>query len=158
MPIPTAVSHAVQQLFARPPLLVVLGAHTVRHRAAWYVTDYLQSRGAHILPVNPRFAGQPIHDAICLASLAKAAASPMAQSGIDAVVVFRASEALRGHQQELLDAAPRLVWFQQGIRDDRVAAALEQGGIPVVQDRCLKVDHARVFGFSRAMGGQPPSG
>jgi len=148
VPIPSAVSQAVHHLFARSPLLVVLGAHTVRHRAAWYVTDYLQSHGARILPVNPRFAGEQIHDARCMATLAEAAASPMAHAGIDAVVVFRASEALRGHQQELLDAAPRLVWFQQGIRDDRVAAALEQGGIPVVQDRCLKVDHVRVFGFS----------
>ena len=48
---------------------------------------------------------------------------------------------------DLLEAAPDLVWLQLGIRHDPTAQQLEQRSIQVVQDRCLKVDHARVFGF-----------
>ena len=67
---------------------------------------------------------------------------------LDAVVVFRRSAALAGHLDELLERAPPLVWFQLGVRDNGVTKALEAAGIEVVQDRCIKVDHARYVDFS----------
>ena len=66
----------------------------------------------------------------------------------DCVVVFRRSDALPGHLDELLTAEPRLVWLQLGVRHSDVRRRLEDRGIPVVEDRCIKVDHARYVGFS----------
>jgi predicted CoA-binding protein len=39
---------------------------------------------------------------------------------------------------------PKVVWFQLGIRNDAVAAALEAAGITVVQDRCTLAEHRRL--------------
>ena len=50
------------------------------------------------------------------------------------------------HVPELLAARPRAVWLQLGIRHDGAAEELAQGGIQVVQDRCLLVEHRRVAG------------
>lgn len=147
MPVPSDVAVVVRSLFASPPVLAVLGAHPTRHRAAHYVPAYLADRGAHIVPVNPRYAGTALLGATCLPDLATAAGHPRVTDQLDAVVVFRSSAALPGHLDELLAVRPRVVWLQQGIRHDAVAKELRAAGITVVQDRCLKVDHARVLGF-----------
>ena len=53
---------------------------------------------------------------------------------------------LPAHLDDLLDAKPRAVWLQLGIRDDRFCVALHAAGIDTVQDRCLMVEHRRLAG------------
>jgi predicted CoA-binding protein len=62
---------------------------------------------------------------------------------LDLVDVFRRSEDIQAHLDDLLSKRPNAVWFQSGIRNDEVAEALAHAGIKVVQDRCLMVDHRR---------------
>jgi predicted CoA-binding protein len=62
---------------------------------------------------------------------------------IDIACVFRRSEDVAAHADDLLAAHPRAVWLQSGIRDDATAERLARAGILVVQDRCLMVDHRR---------------
>ncbi len=136
---------AVQALFARPPTLVVLGAHPEPWRAAYFVTDYLQHVGATIVPVNPAYAGTSLHGTTVVATLAEA--RERLSTVPDALVVFRRADALPAHLPEMLELQPRLVWMQLGVQHDSVSATLRAHGIAVVEDRCLKVDHARVFTF-----------
>jgi len=147
VPVPDSVVQIVRTLFRENPVIAVLGAHPTRHRAAYYVPAYLKKHGAHILSVNPHHAGTRLHEETCLATLAEATAHPACSGRLDAVVVFRASHALPTHTLELLDARPHLTWFQLGIQNDPVAETLRTAGLTVVQDRCLKVDHARAIGF-----------
>jgi len=60
---------------------------------------------------------------------------------IDLVDVFRRSQDVEPHLDDLLAASPKAVWMQSGIQDDAVAEKLAKAGIKVVQDRCLMVDH-----------------
>jgi predicted CoA-binding protein len=62
------------------------------------------------------------------------------------VDVFRRSEALMGHLDDILAARPRLVWLQSGIVNEAFAETLRQAGIQVVQDRCLMVVHRQLLG------------
>jgi len=62
---------------------------------------------------------------------------------IDLVDVFRRSEDIPAHLEDILAKRPAAVWFQSGIRNDEAAARLASAGIKVVQDRCLMVDHRR---------------
>lgn len=57
------------------------------------------------------------------------------------VDVFRRSEDINMHLEDLLAKKPRSVWFQSGIRNDEAAKRLAEAGIKVVQDRCLMVEH-----------------
>lgn len=66
---------------------------------------------------------------------------------VDVVEVFRRSEALPEHLDEILamEPKPKVVWFQKGIRNDGVARRLIAAGIDVVQDRCMYEEHRRLF-------------
>jgi predicted CoA-binding protein len=120
------------------PTVAVLGIHDDDARAAYYVPEYLQEHGYRILGVNPNLAGRTV--------LGAPVASTLAQLGepIDLVDVFRRSEWLPQHLDDLLACKPKVVWMQLGVRHDEVARALEAAGIEVVQDRCTMADHRRL--------------
>lgn len=122
--------------------IAVLGASTDRFRAGFYVPDYMHEQGYRVLPVNPTHTGATLWGEPVRATLAELAPEP-----IDIVDVFRLPELLPRHLPEFLamQPKPKLVWFQQGIRNDEVARALLEAGIDVVQNRCLLADHRRLF-------------
>lgn len=120
--------------------VAVLGAHPNPNKAAFYVPDYLGRKGYRLFPVNPVYAGQELWGQTVVSKLTDLA------EPVDIVDVFRRSEALPDHLEEILAAKPKLVWLQSGILNDAFAEALQQAGIPVVQDRCLMVEYRRWFG------------
>ncbi|MFN3367832.1 MAG: CoA-binding protein [Thermus sp.] len=124
----------------RARTIAVLGAHQDPTRPAHYVPRYLWEQGYRILPVNPRFAGEELFGARVVASLEEIA------EPVDILDVFRPSGALLGHLPEVLALRPGLVWLQSGIRHPGFEEALAEAGIPVVADRCLMVEHRRLFG------------
>jgi len=65
---------------------------------------------------------------------------------IDLVVVFRRSEDVPKHVDEILEKKPGAVWLQLGIRNDEAAARWAAAGIKVVQDRCSMVEHRNLVG------------
>lgn len=118
-------------------VVAVLGAHHEAGRPAFYVPDYLASMGYRILPVNPMLVGRVLWGVPTVARLTDLT------EPVDLVDVFRRSEALPDHVDEILGMAPapRTVWFQSGIRHDAVAARLAAAGLEVVQDRCTLAEH-----------------
>lgn len=124
-------------------VVAVLGAHPDRQRPAHYVPDYLHRQGARIIPVNPGFVGTTLWGEPTRAALTEIG------EPVDVVDVFRRSELLPVHLDEILAMRPlpRVVWFQSGIRDDAVARALQSAGIEVIQDRCMLADH-RALGIA----------
>jgi predicted CoA-binding protein len=120
--------------------VAVLGAKPDPREPAHYVPAYLQSRGYHVLPVNPVFEGQTILGERCVGTLAELDAA------VDVIDVFRRPSFLPGHAREILALPwkPRAVWFQLGIRHDGAAQALAQAGIDVIQDRCMMPEHRRL--------------
>lgn len=121
--------------------VAVLGirSETSAGKPAFYVPAALAAAGLAIVPVpvyEPEIThilGQPVFRSL--------AAIP---GPIDLVDVFRRSEDIPAHVDDILAKRPHAVWFQAGIRNDAVAATLAQAGIKVVQDRCLMVDYRHV--------------
>jgi len=120
--------------------VAVLGAHPNPNKAAFYVPDYLGCKGYQLFPVNPVYAGQELWGQTIVRKLTDLGRP------IDIVDVFRRSEALPDHLEEILAAKPKLVWLQSGILNDGFAETLRQAGIQVVQDRCLMVVHRQLVG------------
>jgi uncharacterized protein len=120
--------------------IAVLGAHVDPEKPAHYVPDYLHRKGYRILPANPVYAGRTLWGEPVRASLAEISGP------VDVLDVFRRSAQVADHADEILALRPGLVWLQSGIRNDAVASRLEDAGIPVVQDRCLMVEHRRLLG------------
>ncbi|MFN3392064.1 MAG: CoA-binding protein [Meiothermus ruber] len=118
--------------------IAVLGAHPNPAKAAFYVPDYLARKGYTVLPVNPAYTGQTLWGQTVVSQLADL------EQPIDIVDVFRRSEALMGHLDDILAARPRLVWLQSGIVNEAFAETLRKAGIQVVQNRCLMVVHRQL--------------
>lgn len=131
----------IRAVLERTKTVAVLGAHFERHRAAFYVPDYLQAQGYRVIGVNPKLVNTELFGEPVVASLADV---PVA---VDLVDVFRRSELLPGHLEELLamEPLPKVVWMQLGVRNDAIAATLVDAGVDVVQDRCTLADHRRLF-------------
>ena len=141
---PEAVPGAdLERILRRSRTIAVLGAHPKPSRPAFYVADYLHRQGYRVLPVNPRFEKRVLWDGEARPALADL------REPVDVVVVFRRSEHVPGHLDDILamDPKPEAVWLQQGIRNDDAATRLESEGIDVVQDACMLVEHRR-FGLS----------
>jgi predicted CoA-binding protein len=133
-------SDDLRSLLAAARRIAVLGAHPDPVKPAHYVPDYLHGRGYRVLPVNPGHVGEMLWDEPVRATVAEIAPP------VDVVDVFRRGELLDAHLDDILAARPRLVWLQSGIRNDVFARRLEDAGIAVIQDRCLMVEHRRMFG------------
>ena len=130
----------IREILTSSPTIAVLGIHHEPEKAAFYVPEYLHDEGYRILGVNPQFVGQTLFGAPVRASLAEL------REPVDIVDVFRRSEAVPGHLEDILAMSPRprVVWLQLGIRHDDTARVLEAAGITVVQNRCTLADHQRL--------------
>lgn len=127
----------LEELLSQVHTIAVLGASPRPHKPAFFVPDYLHRAGYRVLPVNPVYLGQQLWDAPVVGHLSQV------PEAIDLVNVFRRSELLMGHLDDILAARPKVVWLQSGIQDEGFAAQLEAAGIVVVQNRCLMVEHRR---------------
>ncbi len=142
----------IRTILSSSPTIVVLGIHHDPTRPACYVPEYLYQRGYKIIGVNPALAGAQLFGETVRATLAEVT------ERYDLVDVFRRPDALPAHQDELAACPAPVIWFQQGIRNDEVAEALEAAGKTVVQDRCTLADH-RNFDLGRPSRGPevPPA-
>ncbi len=135
----TSDQHAAE-ILKSVRVVAVVGAHAQTMRAAHYVPAYLASQGYRILPVNPDFAGQELFGEKVVARLEDI------DERVDLVNVFRRSDAVIDHVDEVLamQPRPRVVWLQSGIRNDEAAGRWAEAGLDVVQDRCTLADHRRL--------------
>ena len=126
----------VRALLGRVRRIAVLGIKTAEGgQPAYYVPAYAQRAGYDIVPVPVYFPdvteilGQPVYRRVA-----------DVPGGVDLVNVFRRPVDIPAHVDDILEARPRAVWFQQGIRHAEAAERFARAGIDVVQDRCLLVE------------------
>lgn len=133
-------AEGLRKLIAGTRRIAVLGIRSEKYadRPAHYVPSYLAQAGFEIIPV-------PVYEPETTEILGRPVYRQLADipGDIDMVDVFRRSDQLAGHLDELLAIRPKSVWLQSGISDDSFAETLARAGIKVVQDRCLMVDHRR---------------
>ena len=133
----------LKDLFGRAKTIAVIGIKTAENEDAYRVPLYLQNAGYTIFPVNPKY--QEVLGEPCVPSITDVDAGP---NGIDIINLFRASEHVPAHVDEILglDWRPQAVWMQLGIHHGPSAQRLRAEGIEVIQDRCIMVDHRRITG------------
>ena len=131
-------SAGIRTLLHDTRTIAVLGIKTEAqaNQPAFYVPNYLQRAGFQIIPV-------PVYYPSATQILGQQVFRRLADIPIDVdlVNVFRRSEDVPSHVEDILAKRPKAVWLQSGIRNDAVADKLAQAGIKVVQDRCIMVDH-----------------
>lgn len=131
-------ANEISGLLTATTTIAVLGIKTEAQASqpAFYVPRYLESAGYQIIPV-PVYYPQVTH-ILGQKVYRKLTEIPVE---VDLVNVFRRSQDVAAHLDDILAKRPKAVWLQSGIRDDSVAETLAKADIKVVQDRCLMVDH-----------------
>jgi predicted CoA-binding protein len=134
-------SDGIAQLLRDTKRIAVLGIKTEAQagQPAFYVPEYLHNAGLDVVPVPvyypdaTRILGKPVYRRVA-----------DVPGPLDMVNVFRRSEDVAPHVDDILAAKPKAVWMQSGIRHEQAAQRFAEAGIKVVQDRCLMVEHRRV--------------
>ncbi|MFG1464631.1 CoA-binding protein [Xanthobacter sp. DSM 24535] len=132
----------IREILTSVKTVAVVGASPNPARPSFFVTKYLSERGFEVYPVNLGQAGKEIAGRTVYARLADVPVP------IDMVDIFRAPAFVPSVLEEVLALSPlpKVLWMQQGVRHDEVAAKAEAAGMKVVMDRCPKIEYGRLSG------------
>ena len=120
---------------SQPRTIAVIGLADNPNKPSNYVPAYMQKQGYRILPINPTV--DTVLGEKSYASLADLPIKP------DVVNVFRLPRFIPAIVEQMLSLGLKNIWVQQGIINAEAAARAEAGGIHVVMDRCIMVEHSR---------------
>lgn len=134
----------LRQILEGTRTIALVGFSNKPDRASFRVASYLAEQGYRVIPINPGLAGQDFMGETIVADLG---AIPK-DAGVDMLDVFRRSEFVLPVVEQALAELPDLktVWLQIGVVNDEAKAAAAAKGLAFVQDRCPKIEHARLMG------------
>jgi predicted CoA-binding protein len=130
----------LRHILASCRTIAVVGLSPQWHRPSFFAAKYMQAHGYRIVPVNPM--ASEILGERCYPSLTAAAADHR----IDMVDCFRKSEDIPPLAEEAIAIGAQCLWLQLGVVNEDAAARARAAGLAVVMDRCVKIEHARLFG------------
>jgi len=118
--------------------IAVVGLSADWFRPSYFVAKYMQAHGYRVIPVNPRYP--EILGEKCYASLRDI------PEKIDVVDCFRKSEDIPPIAEDAIAIGAKVLWMQIGVINEAAAERARAAGLEVVMDRCMKIEHARLFG------------
>ena len=120
--------------------IAVVGISAEWHRPSFFVGKYLLEHGYTMIPVNPKYRevlGQPCYPDLTAARTA---------SAIDMVDCFRKADDIGPIADQAIAIGAKTLWMQLGVVNQVAAAKACAAGLEVVMDRCVKIEHGRLFG------------
>ena len=134
----------IAELLSSARTIAMVGASDRPSRPSYGVMRFLQDHGYRVIPVNPR-------ESEILGEKSYASLNDI-RDHVDVVNVFRAPSALPGIAQEAVAIRAGALWCQFTVINEEGARIAEAGGLSVVMDRCIKVEHARFVGRMHWLG------
>jgi len=134
----------IQRVLLGARTIAVVGLSANPLRASNFVGFYLKRHGYRVIPVNPR-------ESEILGEVSYPSLSDVPDP-VDVVNVFRAPDALPAIAREAVAANAGALWCQFGVINEEGARIAQEGGLDVIVDRCLKIEHARYAGRMHWLG------
>jgi hypothetical protein len=128
----------LRRILARSRTIAVVGLSADWYRPSYFAAKYMQEHGYRIIPVNPRY--DEILGEKCHRSLTDIA------EPIDIVDVFRKTEDVLPIAEQAIAIGAKCLWQQLGVNNADAVALARARGMDTVVDRCVKIEHARLFG------------
>jgi predicted CoA-binding protein len=116
--------------------IAVVGLSNRRSRPSYGVSEYLQSQGYRIIPVNP-------NESEILGEKSYATLEDIPEP-VDIVDIFRRSEAVPEVVDSAIKIGARGVWMQEGVVCEEAAAKARAAGLEVVMDHCILKEHRKM--------------
>ncbi|MEZ5591734.1 MAG: CoA-binding protein [Gammaproteobacteria bacterium] len=118
--------------------IAVVGLSANWHRPSFFAAKYLQQHSYRIIPVNPTYT--EILGEKCYPDLASV------PEKIDVVDCFRKTEDIPPLAEQAIEIGAKVLWLQLGVIHEEAARRALDAGMDVVMDRCMKIEHGRLFG------------
>lgn len=118
--------------------IAVVGMSAKPDRPSFRVAQFMRDHGYTVIPVNPAY--DVVLGETCYPSLLEV---PVA---VDMVDCFRRPDAMLPIVDDAIRVGAKTLWMQLGVINQAAAARAEAAGLEVVMDRCVKIEHARLFG------------
>jgi len=134
----------IQRALMGEKTIAVVGLSGNSLRASNFVGFYLRRHGYRVIPVNPReerILGEESYGSLLDIPVP-----------VDIVNVFRNPEALPGIAKDAVSIGAKVLWCQFNVINEEGARIAEDGGLTVIMDRCIKVEHARYIGRMHWLG------
>ena len=131
-------SDKVRRILRTHKTLAVVGLSAQWHRPSYFAAKYMQEHGYRVIPVNPMYA--EVLGEKCYKSLRDI------PEKVELVDCFRRSEEILSLADDAIAIGAKVLWMQLGVTNAAARARAEAAGLEVVEDRCVKIEHARLFG------------
>ena len=118
--------------------IAVVGLSADWYRPSYFAAKYMQEHGYRIVPVNPKYP--EILGERCYPSLADI------PEKVDMVDVFRRTDDVLPIARQAIEIGARTLWQQLGVTNLEADRLAREAGLDSVMDRCVKIEHARLFG------------
>lgn len=139
-------AHTLRHILRDCRTIAVVGLSAEWHRPSYFAAKYMQQHGWRIVPVNPRYAAQAngspgeVLGERCYAALADIPFK------VDMVDVFRREADVLPIAQQAIAIGAKCLWQQLGVANAEADALAREAGLASVTNRCVKIEHARLFG------------
>lgn len=124
--------------------IAVVGLSANWYRPSYFASKYMQDYGYRIIPVNPAY--DEVLGEKCYASVREI------DEPIDIVDCFRKPDDIPPLAEDAIAVGAKVLWMQLGIVHEAAAARARDAGLEVVMNRCVKIEHARLFGGLNLVG------
>lgn len=125
------------QILNNVKTIAVIGSSPAQEKDSYQITKYLIEKGFQVFPVNPNYT--EILGLKCYPSLYQI------EVPIDLVNVFRRPEFSLETAKEAIEIKSKAIWFQFGVATDQAIKFALDNDLTVVYDRCIKIEHTRLF-------------
>ena len=132
--------NTLRKILRENQVIAIVGLSADWYRPSNFAAKYLQQHGYRIIPVNPRYAGQTVLGEPCYKSVRDI------PEKVHVVDVFRRTADVPPIADDAIAVGARVLWQQIGVKNEEAAAKARAAGLDTVMDRCMKIEHGRLFG------------
>ena len=135
---PTATISTLHRILRSYRTIAIVGVSNSPHRPSYFAAKYMQHHGYQVVPVNPRY--ETVLGEKCYASLLDI------PEPIDIVNCFRKANEIPALADQAIEIGAKCLWLQLGIQHDEAEQKALKAGLDVITNRCVKIEHGRLFG------------
>jgi predicted CoA-binding protein len=130
--------NTLRRILRESRVIAVVGLSADWFRPSYFAAKYMQEHGYRVIPVNPKY--ESILGERCYRSLREIPGK------VDLVDIFRKTQDVMPIAEDAIAIGAKVLWQQLGVRNDAAAAKARAAGLETVLDRCVKIEHGRLFG------------
>src|SRR6185436_2815099 len=130
--------NTLRRILRESKTIAVVGLSADWFRPSYFAAKYMQEHGYRFIPVNPKYP--EILGEKCYKSLRDIPGK------VDLVDIFRKTQDVMPIAEEAIAIGAKVLWQQLGVKNEAAAAKARAAGLEAVMDRCVKIEHGRLFG------------